>query len=306
MNRFVGNLRFSLLSLLLWNVLNGNSQSIECHSNFSSISDVETALDDISIHRTYTLCPNTKFDAATLNSDGNFADKSPLFVRSNVLVQCGSDGSSQNSCVIDGNGDYGIVIDPLGWGFNESFVENVTIQGVTVDIFTFNSEHTVFPVTVGFESGDVTFKDCIFSNNIGDPLFDLKHYIFPSRRLQLEEDGAAIMERELQLDAKVTFDSCTFDVRKFTHKDNFFQFCFLILFDIFYILQNNQGIAGPQTPGGVSLLAFYGVDVSVGSLVPGTLDFDLRNNVFTNNVYSFDNDGSVSQVNSLEHCTLPH
>jgi hypothetical protein len=240
MNRFVGNLRFSLLSLLLWNVLNGNSQSIECHSNFSSISDVETALDDISIHRTYTLCPNTKFDAATLNSDGNFIGASPLFVRSNVLVQCGSDGSSQNSCVIDGNGDYGIVIDPLGWGFNESFVENVTIQGVTVDFFTFNSEYTVFPVSVGLESGDVTFKDCIFSNNVGDPLFEIIQYIFPSRRLQSEEDGTAIVERELQLDAKVTFDSCTFDVRNFPHKSILLQFCFLILFDILICIEQSR------------------------------------------------------------------
>jgi hypothetical protein len=119
-------------------------------------------------------------------------------------------------------------------GSNEAFVENVTIQGVTVDFFTFNSENTVLPVTVALESGDVTFKDCIFSNNVGDPLFSIAQFFFTSRRILSEEDATSIVERELKSDVKITFDSCTFDVRKFTHKSllhiAFSSFCYLDLY----------------------------------------------------------------------------
>jgi hypothetical protein len=110
MNRFALSLPFTLFSLLL-NVFCSHSQSVECHSNLTSISLLEEELKDISIPRTYILCPNTKFDAATVDSEGYF-EKYPLYVRSNALVQCGADGSSQNACFIDGNGVNGIMIDP--------------------------------------------------------------------------------------------------------------------------------------------------------------------------------------------------
>ena len=258
MNRFVFGLHFTLFGLLLSVNYSISSKSVDCHTNLTSIAFAEYDVKDLSVHRTYILCPNTTFDAASLNSEYSFTEKHALFIRSNVLVLCGQDGSSDNSCVINGNGDYGIVIDPLLWGYNESFVENVTIQGVTVDYFSGNEEYSVFPVSIGLESGDVTFKDCIFSNNFNVPLFDIAQYIVPSKRL-LREGDTETVERELQSNVKITFDSCKFDVSQIT-QILYSPFC-ICRFSSFILF--DRGIKAPKNQGHQVVYHCYPFQVAI-------------------------------------------
>jgi hypothetical protein len=171
------------------------SQSLTCYSNLTSISLAEFDVKDLRIH--------------------------PLILRSNALVQCGNDGSSDNFCVIDGTGTHGIIIDPYSFGFADSSTSNVTIQGVTVDYFAPN-KYFSSPVTLGLTSGDVTFMDCIFSNNFGDSIFSIQQYVFSRRLFQSEQNtypatakvaSEDVSNQKPKSSLKFIFKSCKFKVR---------------------------------------------------------------------------------------------
>lgn len=229
-----------------------NGVSSQCISNLTDIFIAELNLNNLSKNRTYILCPDTVFTPSDFTGEIVPNGDVPIFLRSNAMVKCGTDGSSANSCVIDGTGTTAIFISPFGFGLNESEVENVVVQGVTVNFYNFGSDvnKPIVPIIVGLSLGDVTFLDCIFSNNIGDPLFLLDQFIFSSRNLQdgparkqmigrelyLSRDVRAVAptqfldresgspeegkrdglihreHRQLQTGASFTFDSCTFDV----------------------------------------------------------------------------------------------
>ena len=49
---------------------------------------------------TFVLCPNTSFDTTSI--DG-FFNEALVIYHSNVIIQCGSTGSSENNCIVNGN-----------------------------------------------------------------------------------------------------------------------------------------------------------------------------------------------------------
>ena len=223
---------FTVVILLLVDVI--VCQSIEeindCYRNLTSISLLELDLKDLTTPRRYVLCSNTIFESPIPNSQGWFTDTYPLVVRSNAFVQCGMDGSSQNSCIIDGTGTNGIIIDPYALGITEETnVDNVTIQGVTVDYFGPNPYY-MSPVSLGFTKGNITFQDCIFSNNFGDSLFSIQQYIFSRRSMQQQQQQRWNNSQSIAISKEqpitnimqhpdrdsvihLIFDSCKFQVR---------------------------------------------------------------------------------------------
>jgi hypothetical protein len=219
-------------------------QESNCYTNLTSISLIELDVKDLTVPRRYVLCPRTTFESPVPNSQGWFTDTYPLLVRSNAFVQCGRDGSSENSCIIDGTGTNGIIIDPYALGItDETSVYNVTIQGVTVDYFGPNPYY-MSPISLGLTKGNVTFRDCIFSNNFGDSLFNIQQYIFSRRSMQQSQNNS--QSTILKESSKVTnimehpdrdsvihliFDSCKFQVR--FSLSLFFNSCVLRLFSYF-------------------------------------------------------------------------
>jgi hypothetical protein len=183
------SLLVALLLLLLTGVLSQSTANASCFTNLTLISDAESVLEDLSVPRKYILCPNTIFVPV-------------LLLRSNATVQCGDDGSSANSCVVE-YGDlehsFAIILAPYAIGLsNDTVVEGVVVQGVTLNFFTAQVDPLLVPVMVGLFRGDVTFKDCIFSNMEGEPMFVLNQYVttgFPPEPVLF------------------TFDSCRFEVR---------------------------------------------------------------------------------------------
>jgi hypothetical protein len=188
------SLLVALLLLLLTGVVSQSTANASCFTNLTLIFDAELAVEDLSVARKYILCPNTKFIPS-------------LMLRSNATVLCGEDGSSANSCVIE-NQDPGlnetIVAISIGTSelgvTNDTVVEGVVVQGVTLDYLTafLDPAGSVVPVYIGLKRGDVTFKDCIFSNLQGEPMFLLNQYV---------EQGSTPEP------VSFTFDSCRFQVR---------------------------------------------------------------------------------------------
>jgi hypothetical protein len=240
---------YSLAILVCLSLVKGVSS--QCISNLTDIYVAELDLTDLSKNRTYILCPDTVFTPSDFTGAIVPNGDVPIFLRSNAMVKCGKDGSSANSCVIDGTGTSAIFMNPLAFGLTEFEVENVVVQGVTVNFYNLGSDPNIpiVPIVVGLSLGDVTFLDCIFSNNIGDPLFALDQYILSSRNLQdgprkqmlgrelymnrgvravapkqiidrelgdTEEGSSGGLShqehRQLQTRVSFTFDSCTFDV----------------------------------------------------------------------------------------------
>ena len=144
-----------------------------CIKDLTVIYNNEKLVKDVSIRRVYTLCPKTVFSPGVASQTTGEIEggQAPLAVRANCLVKCGTTGNSANSCVIDGTGTFGIFQVPYNL-----FVDrpkgsvNVVFQGITIDFFVQAGQ---IPVLAAAFFGDVTFLDCVFSNNSADPIFVL-------------------------------------------------------------------------------------------------------------------------------------
>lgn len=136
----------------------------------------EKLVTDTSIRRIYTLCPNTIFSPGIANPTTGVitGGQEPLACKSNCLIRCGTNGASSNKCIIDGTGTFGIFQIPYNLFEGQPKVTtNVIYQGITVDFFVSSGQ---IPVLAGAFNGDVTFQDCIFSNNSADPVFVLSEF----------------------------------------------------------------------------------------------------------------------------------
>lgn len=141
----------------------------------------ELAVTDTSIRRVYTLCPNTVFSPGIANPNTGVitGGQEPLACKSNCLIRCGTSGASSNKCVIDGTGTFGIFQIPYNlFPTQPKVVQNVVYQGITVDFFVSSGQ---IPVLAGSFFGDVTFQDCVFSNNSADPTFVLSEFVASPR-----------------------------------------------------------------------------------------------------------------------------
>ena len=144
-----------------------------CIKDMSRVFNNELKVTDTSVKRTYILCPNTVFSPGIANPDtGEISGgQKPLACRSNCLIKCGNSGASSNKCVIDGTGTFGIFQVAYNVFPNQpKVIENVVYQGITIDFFV-SADQT--PVLAASFFGDVTFLDCIWSNNSADPAFVL-------------------------------------------------------------------------------------------------------------------------------------
>ena len=194
-----------------------SSQSTaDCFSNLTLISEAEFNLTDLSVARKYILCQDTTFPQI-------------LILRSNATAQCGDDGSSANNCLIE-QIDFafaGIGMAPELIGLPDTVVENVLVQGITMDFFAVEIDPApITTVFVAMRAGDVTFKDCVLSNIQGEPIFLFNQLVVPSSRrmlLQLddESDGrqarphpaARALASSATASTTFTLDSCLVKVR---------------------------------------------------------------------------------------------
>ena len=125
-----------------------------CYTDLDAIAlreETLTAVDVFSSIRTYVLCPNTIYVMGSQTSEGGFG---PIRPRSNSYYKCGQDGSSTNSCILQG-GDFPILSTMSSFDSNDYEVTNVIFQGLTIQ----NSQRSA---GVFDKPGDITFIDCIF------------------------------------------------------------------------------------------------------------------------------------------------
>jgi hypothetical protein len=141
-----------------------------CIKDMSVVNKNELLVTDTSIRRVYTLCANTVFTPGVATPEGDIVGgQEPLACRSNCLIKCGESGKSSNKCVIDGTGNFGIFQVPYNlFPDRPRGSTNVVYQGITVDFFVQAGQ--ISTLAAAF-FGDVTFLDCIWSNNSGDPIF---------------------------------------------------------------------------------------------------------------------------------------
>jgi len=143
----------------------------ECLTDLTDIFQNENAVTDTNIKRTYTLCPNTVFQTGVANQQTGQIEggQTPIVTRANAHVKCGDDGKSSNGCVIDGTGNYGIFQIPSQVFENRpTDSSNVIFEGLTIDFWVSDGQ---LPVLAAAYTGDVTFRDCVWTNNNADPLF---------------------------------------------------------------------------------------------------------------------------------------
>lgn len=147
-----------------------------CIKDMSLVSQSEELVTDTSIRRVYILCPNTVFSPGVNDPDtgGITGGQYPLSCKSNCVIRCGENGLSSNNCVIDGTGTFAIFQMPfILYEDRPEIAENIFYQGITIDFFVSQGQ---IPILVGSFFGDVTFQDCVFSNNSGDPLFTITQF----------------------------------------------------------------------------------------------------------------------------------
>jgi len=126
--------------------------------------DIETdAFGGPGVGGTFVLCPNTTFDTTSID---DFFNEALIIYQSNVIIQCGSTGSSENNCVVNGDATaievqgvvtIGIPVVPTG----------IEIRGLS---FVGDAERGAPLVAVNslVDSSQVEVIDCIFANATND------------------------------------------------------------------------------------------------------------------------------------------
>lgn len=72
-----------------------------CLATLNELTVSEAEVDDWSVLRTYTLCPNTRFVVGRYDYSYHLVDgQDPLIVRPNLHIKCGDDGSRTNQCLL--------------------------------------------------------------------------------------------------------------------------------------------------------------------------------------------------------------
>jgi hypothetical protein len=164
------------------------AQSQNCISRLEDIFNAETLLTEqqLTEQRIYTLCPNTVFRPGPVDQNGAvISGDAPLATRSNAETRCGNTGKPTNNCTITGTGTYGIFAMSL-LVYGEASMENVVFKGLTIDSWIGEGQ---IPVLVGADQGKVTFTECVFKNNKGDPLFLIDQFpLDVSNRALLDGD----------------------------------------------------------------------------------------------------------------------
>lgn len=129
-----------------------------CVADFRAIHDLEAAVNDTSVVRTYVICKYSLITIGHLDFDNNLKDDDdseiispPLPLRPNMHVLCGEDGSKTNLCFVrDGQ----LHIDGTAMrNIAEPTIDNVLIEGF---VFVGATHHSLLATKSGF----ITFKNC--------------------------------------------------------------------------------------------------------------------------------------------------
>eukprot|EP00934_Nitzschia_sp_Nitz4_P006863 Nitzschia sp. Nitz4//scaffold11_size288233//119025//120468//NITZ4_000768-RA/size288233-processed-gene-0.218-mRNA-1//-1//CDS//3329534056//6853//frame0 len=180
-----------VLSSVAAALLLGTSQAVTCYDDIENIYLQESYVSDTSRRRTYVLCPSTVFqvDKLDFNYDVQTGTMNPpLPIRPNMTIQCGDDGSRENTCVLSG-GD--VHVDATTFrGIGDATVDGAIIMGLTfVDVIQYSTwatkpghlsfqdcewrDHTraVAPIMMDYYDGTsekltITFDQCTFKDNV--------------------------------------------------------------------------------------------------------------------------------------------
>jgi len=156
-----------------------DDEMVDCWGRFEDIVDNEILVrNDTSEIFVYELCADTVFAPGVIGPNfGLLFGDSPLTLKPNAHVRCGPDGSVANNCTMDGGGTFGIYTIPHTFFFQDepekilTSIGTIIFEGLTISGWAFPSQQV--PILIAGNDGEVKFKDCIFSDNIADPLFAL-------------------------------------------------------------------------------------------------------------------------------------
>jgi hypothetical protein len=146
------------LFALFFALVGSVSSAANCTSNltdiFSSQNDNGTVI-STEKPQVWTLCPNTEYKTGFLTSNDIVGGMTPLFLRSNMTIQCGEDGKNSNNCTVT-TGTVGFLVVP-GFFFQDEYViENGVLSGIT--FVNLREEHFVI-----YEmGGNIDVIDCRF------------------------------------------------------------------------------------------------------------------------------------------------
>eukprot|EP00934_Nitzschia_sp_Nitz4_P000239 Nitzschia sp. Nitz4//scaffold297_size22919//18318//19980//NITZ4_008524-RA/size22919-exonerate_est2genome-gene-0.10-mRNA-1//1//CDS//3329546307//239//frame0 len=182
----------------------------DCYSDLDEIYYKEQALStaELAVGRTYTICPDTSYFIARLNTSYEFVNGYiPFIPRPNVHYKCGATGSSSNNCrILDGS--YAILLYP---GFaSDSNIFNVTFQGFSIESSAGSGVLSGLP-------GSITFIDCIFKNheNQGPVILQYQNQRRHLSRLpgvpESIDINMDVHRRLVTLVSQATFQHCVFE-----------------------------------------------------------------------------------------------
>ena len=100
----------------------------------------------------FIICPQTVLKPEVIDY-GNYNASDISIYASDIIIQCGESGLSENTCIFDGG---------LSHFFFGGNANNVTILGIT---FRFATDSSI--LAFAKSSASVTFDDCIFEENYG-------------------------------------------------------------------------------------------------------------------------------------------
>eukprot|EP00542_Grammatophora_oceanica_P016651 CAMPEP_0194029770 /NCGR_PEP_ID=MMETSP0009_2-20130614/3425_1 /TAXON_ID=210454 /ORGANISM="Grammatophora oceanica, Strain CCMP 410" /LENGTH=471 /DNA_ID=CAMNT_0038669543 /DNA_START=21 /DNA_END=1436 /DNA_ORIENTATION=+ len=162
---------------------NTTAPSGACIDNLTQIFDNEREnVTDLNETRTYILCTDTSFITGAVNPDGFASAQFPLVPRSNMIVLCGEDGTSDGNCTITGASGVLSAQDLQGsdayFPDDDDFVTGFYVSGVT---FANLTSSIIFNDGI---LGDLTFNDIIVRDNEAVRAVTLRS-IFPGNDLSL-------------------------------------------------------------------------------------------------------------------------
>jgi hypothetical protein len=101
-----------------------------CVENIADIYTMESLVTDVSVHRTYIMCPRRIYEIGSLDFNFDlqgFQVQPPFPLRPNMSIKCGDTGSRDNLCWL-AEGDVHVDATKIR-GIDDDTVENVSIEG---------------------------------------------------------------------------------------------------------------------------------------------------------------------------------
>jgi hypothetical protein len=148
----IGTLALSLLATT--GIFEFSHGQQTCIDDIADIYTMESQVADVSVHRTYILCPHSIYAIGTLDNNldlQGFQVQPPLPLRPNMTIQCGDTGRRDELCWL-AEGDVHVDATPFR-GISDETVDSVFIEGI---VFIAAKRYSLWAT----KPGDITFRDC--------------------------------------------------------------------------------------------------------------------------------------------------